>query len=62
MTTKEWMGEYGNSKHQQVSKSIGPFTDSALSTRLNAQEQRELQGRMEKKQMKEFMTVSQIFL
>ena len=25
--------------------------------RLNAQEQRELQGRMEKKQMKEFMTV-----
>ena len=29
-------------------------------TRLNAQEQRELQGRMEKKQMKEFMTVSLI--
>ena len=29
-------------------------------TRLNAQEQRELQGRMEKKQMKEFMTVGLI--
>lgn len=31
-------------------------------TRLNAQEQRELQGRMEKKQMKEFMTVSLILV
>lgn len=39
-------------------KSTGPLTDAVLSTRLNAQEQRELQGRMEKKQMKEFMTVS----
>ena len=33
-------------------------TDTVFSTRLNAQEQRELQGRIEKKQMKEFMTVS----
>ena len=52
------MGEYQNSKHQQVFKNIGPLTDVTIPTRLNAQEQRELQGRMEKKQMKEFMTVS----
>ena len=36
----------------------GRLTDIVLFARLNAQEQRELQGRMEKKQMKEFMTVS----
>ena len=36
----------------------GLLTDIVLFARLNAQEQRELQGRMEKKQMKEFMTVS----
>jgi len=34
-----------------------PLTDIVLVERLNASEQRELQGRMEKKQMKEFMTV-----
>ena len=39
-------------------KSARLHTDTVLSARLNAQEQRELQGRMEKKQMKEFMTVS----
>ena len=39
-------------------KSTGLHTDIVYLTRLNAQEQRELQGRMEKKQMKEFMTVS----
>ena len=33
-------------------------TDEHLSNRLNATEQRELQSRMEKKQMKEFMSVS----
>ena len=38
--------------------STGLLTDIVLFARLNAQEQRELQGRMEKKQMKEFMTVS----
>ena len=41
-----------------VFKGARSQTDTVLSTRLNAQEQRELQGRMEKKQMKEFMTVS----
>lgn len=38
--------------------STGPFADITHSTRLNAQEQRELQVRIEKKQMKEFMNVS----
>lgn len=42
-------------------KSAGLQTDNVLSARLNAQEQRELQGRIEKKQMKEFMTVSPTF-
>ena len=52
------MGEYENGDLQKVFDSPGPLTDIVHSTRLNAQEQRELQGRMEKKQMKEFMTVS----
>lgn len=62
METTEWMGEYRNGKYYKVSKSTGHLTDIALSTRLNAQEQRELQGRMEKKQMKEFMTVSLVLI
>ena len=52
------MGEYEHGELQKVLDSPGPLTDIVHSTRLNAQEQRELQGRMEKKQMKEFMTVS----
>ncbi len=58
METIEWTGEYQNCESQKDLKSTGPLTDTAHVTRLNAQEQRELQGRMEKKQMKEFMTVS----
>ena len=45
----------------QVPESVQEYwarTDIVYSTRLNAQEQRELQGRIERKQMKEFMTVS----
>lgn len=38
------------------------FANLFLGARLNSSEQRELQGRMEKKQMKEFMTVSPLLL
>jgi len=41
-----------------VAKSIQFPANFIFLVRLNASEQRELQGRMEKKQMKEFMTVS----
>ena len=58
MEVTRWMGQYGDCECQKVFKSTGPLTDVRHPTRLNAQEQRELQGRMEKKQMKEFMTVS----
>lgn len=58
----EWMGGYRNGDHQKTSMNTEAITNIVLFTRLNAQEQRELQGRMEKKQMKEFMTVSLVLL